>query len=76
MASEFWPADTETEIYYANETSLAEILESIKTRWPNISMTEISIQAEYIHTHCLGYDLYDSSDYTNFVVVRKTEERK
>ena len=36
-----------------------------------INMADLSIEAEYIHTECLGYDLYDPSDYTRFLVIRK-----
>lgn len=37
----------------------------------NRRYSEFEITSEYIHTSCLGYDLYDSSDYTHFIVITK-----
>ncbi len=32
-------------------------------------MEDANIYAEYINTKCLGYDCYDSSDYTNYIKI-------
>jgi hypothetical protein len=69
----YWPDDTDTEIYIDSSlgTSLDAILELILEKWPNISLNDIIIESEYIHTDCIGYDLYDAGDWTNFILIRR-----
>lgn len=68
---DYWPDNTDTVIYLnaADGYDLAAILQVIKNTWPDATPEDISITSEYIHTECLTYDLYDSSDYTNFIVL-------
>lgn len=70
----FWPDDTDTEFFIADGESLGEIQDRILKKWPELDsdwLSRISISSEYIHTDCLGYDLYDSSDYTKFIKITK-----
>ena len=74
----FWPDDDENTIYIKSNggiTSLADIIYIVQSKWPELSdldsLESINISAENIHTDCLGYDLHDSSDYTNFIVTTK-----
>lgn len=68
--TDFWPDDTESKIYILEGTdSLATLIDRAKDKWPNASLDKISIGAEKIHTNCIGYDLYDSSDYTMFLTM-------
>lgn len=68
--TDFWPDDTEDKIYILDiGESLATLIEHAKDKWPNTSLGKISIGAEKIHTNCIGYDLYDSSDYTMFLTM-------
>ena len=70
----YWPDDNEKTIYIAaawQALSLQEIMDKAQEKWPGCSLSDISITAEYIHTDCLSYDQYDSSDYTNFIVITK-----
>lgn len=65
-----WPEDTENDIYISanySDVPLSEIIENVKEKWPNATFDDISIAAEYIHTSRITYDLYDASDYTNFL---------
>lgn len=67
----FWPDDTEDKIYILDTgMSLSSLIERAKEKWPNESFDKIDITAEKIHTHCIGYDLYDSSDWTMFITMR------
>ena len=71
---DFWPDDTDTKMYISTECGpvhMGELIELIADKWPGCTMNEIKMSAEYIHTHCLGYDRYDPSDYTNFLVIEK-----
>jgi len=36
-------------------------------------LEDIQITSEKIHTGCLTYDLYDSSDYTEFVILTRVK---
>ena len=72
----FWPDDTENKMYIdagwmASGTSLQELLEKATEKWPGISLADITISAEHIHTDCLGYDLYDPGDYTEFIILSR-----
>ena len=67
----FWPDDTDTEMYLTVCNTLAEIQEKINEKWPGASAENIVIDSEKIHTDCLGYDLYDSGDYTDFIIIRR-----
>jgi len=72
----FWPDDTDTTMYiqtsYCVIPTLADLLQKIYEKWPGASLDNIEISAEKIHTDCLGYDLYDAGDYTDFLLITKT----
>ena len=80
----FWPDDTEDCFYIAASThpTMDEIysLACDKLRlendrgcsdWMYMNMQSIQIEAEYIQTKCLTYDLYDHRDYTLFLVITR-----
>ena len=73
----FWPDDDENTIYLKNSCwiTLADIIYIVQSKWPELSdldsLESINISAENIHTDCLGYDLHDPSDFTNFIVITK-----
>jgi len=68
----FWPDDTDTEMYLNSDmtNNLPYILNRIKEKWPKDNLENIEISAEYIHTDCIGYDRYDASDYTKFLLIK------
>lgn len=66
----FWPDDTDDTMYLVSPTSLNQILEVCAVKWNGVDFSDIEITSEKIHTSCLTYDLYDPSDYTDFVIVR------
>lgn len=67
---DFWPDETDDQFYIVEHASLADILERAKEKWgEDISLEEINVESLYIHTSCLTYDAYDSSDYTKFLGV-------
>lgn len=73
--TDFWPDDTETEIYLEGTHSLSDLMEKAKAKWSSltlrdIDLSDIEISSEYIHTHCLGHDCFDPNDYTNFIVIQ------
>lgn len=66
----YTPDDTSVCFYIKNETTLTDIIERCKDKWgEDIDMNKITITPEYIHTDCIGYDLYDAGDYTNYLCI-------
>ena len=70
------PDDTDDYFYLLSnsEYSLSEIIEKAKEKWENITLDQITIRSEYIHTRCIYYDLYDPSDYENYLIIVKTKD--
>ena len=70
----FEPDDDENTIYLKNSNwiTLADIIYIVQSKWPELLdldlLESININAENIHTDCLGYDLHN---YTNFIVITK-----
>ena len=75
--STFEPDDDENTIYLKSSSwiTLADIIYIVQSKWPELSdldsLESIYINAENIHTDCLGYDRHDSNDYTNFIVITR-----
>lgn len=66
----FTPKDTETTFYILGESSLSNIIDLVKEKWgEDTDLDDVTIESEYIHTRCINYDLYDSSDYDEYIVV-------
>ena len=65
----FEPDDTKNILYFRSGISLAEIMDIVSKQWPDTCESEILISSEHIQTSCIGYDLYDASDYTDFIIV-------
>lgn len=67
----YWPDDSDTTIYIAGEQNLFTITERIAEKWPGEPYENFQISSENIQTDCLGYDCYDSSDWTQFIIIEK-----
>lgn len=66
------PKDDENTLHIQSDAaSLAGIIRSTQEKWPGVDLNEIDISAEEIQVQCFGYDLYDSSDYINYVIVTR-----
>ena len=72
---DYWPDNTENKMYFANSYCLTveQIIFIAQSKWPDTSLDNITIEAERIQTSCLGYDLYDPSDWTDFIVITNTD---
>lgn len=71
--TDFWPDDTENEIYIENDygMSLDTLMDIIKSKWEGVSFEDLYITSENIHTRCLTYDCHDSSDWTQFIIISR-----
>ena len=45
--------------------------EKIKEHFGDPNLDNYEISTEYIHTDCIGYDLYDSSDWSIFIIIER-----
>ncbi len=70
----FHPDDTDDTMYIADGVDGATLKEKICEKWPDIKVDELRLTPEYIHTDCLGYDLYDPGDYTNFLKIEASAD--
>jgi hypothetical protein len=53
------------------DINLGELVEKIKQDYGDIDLNLIKLKISYNQFKCLGYDLYDSSDYGIFVDIIK-----
>jgi hypothetical protein len=69
--TDFWPDDDETTLYLSSgQLTMADLIQHAKEHFgDDVKIEDIEVSAEKIHTHCIYYDLYDASDYTDFVVL-------
>ena len=52
--------------------SISDIIDEARKRWGvSLSLDDIKIEGEDIHTDCLGYDCYDSSDWTMYLCITR-----
>jgi hypothetical protein len=70
------PDDGPRIFYVETSETLDRIFELAEEKWPGIKLNQIRIEAEHIQTDCLGYDRYDSGDYTNYLSITATEDYK
>lgn len=70
----YWPDNTESKFYLAYNPTLSDLIEHAKTYFGDrYNPDKIDISSEYIHTSALTYDVYDSTDYTNFIIIELKE---
>jgi len=70
----FDPDNTADKLYISSslEPSLEHILDSARGHFgAHLTISDITIEAEHIHTRCLGYGSYDPGDWEDFLVVRR-----
>lgn len=73
---DFQPDNDENTLYVAGSMTFEELSEAIIAHFGDVTPDQITIESEYIHTSCITYDLYDPGDYTNFIIIRKTQEKQ
>ena len=66
----FEPDNTETTVYLPYSTDLESLLDVAKESFGyDVDIATIMVSTEQIHTSCIGYDMYDSSDWTTYTVL-------
>jgi hypothetical protein len=70
--TDYWPDENDLQFFITSSTqhSLAAVIEMAKQKWgEDVVLNNIVLESESIQTRYLGYDLHDSSDYTDFIIV-------
>ena len=73
----FTPDDTKDTIYINacfGGGPYSVIKERIQEKWPGITDDELLFGAEHINTDCIGYDKYDPSDYSDYIVITASKD--
>ena len=70
----FEPDNDANTLYLRSDIySLEEMIEKAKEHFgAEVLLSDLTIAGENIHTDCLDYDLYDPSDYTVYIVIRRS----
>lgn len=61
----YWPDDDEDNLWIQSGGTGEDIIATAISHFGSIE--GLKFEAEYVHTDCLSYDLYDPNDYTNFI---------
>ncbi|WNA16134.1 hypothetical protein XaC1_498 [Xanthomonas phage XaC1] len=74
--NEFTPDNDETTLYIecrSRDIPFNEVLEQIKSHFgADVDLETVSISSENIHTRCRYYDLHDSSDWDQYLVISRS----
>lgn len=67
-----YPQDTSQVLYLLSvNLTLGDIVESAKRHFPDCEMDDLKVEGENIQIKCFGYDLYDSGDYLDYIVITR-----
>lgn len=72
--NERYPEDTDKLLHIIGESTITGILQQAEDKWPGILLEELKIEPVHVQVRSFGYDLYDSDDYANILIVSPTEE--
>ena len=70
-ATNCFPVDTSTELWIEmhGDKSILDLFERAKEKWPNKDFSEITMDVVNHHQYSIYYDLYDNSDYVQYLVL-------
>jgi hypothetical protein len=67
-----YPVDDENTMWIqTSEITLAEIVGAYKSKWPDAEFYEISVTPYHHHQYSIYYDLHDSSDYVDYIILSR-----
>lgn len=73
----FTPDNTPTRLYIEGGygISLDEILDRARDHFGRqVTIEDLELSAEHIHTRCLGFDAYDPTDWTDYLIIDLIEQ--
>lgn len=74
MKRDYTPQNDENTLYIPSgyNLNLSELLEMATDHFPGVELSDLTIESEKIHTRCITYDLYDSGDWDDYIIIRRT----
>lgn len=75
----FEPDNTESILYIDSACGhdFSDIIERIEKHFKiQFDPSKFLIYSEHIHTYCIYYDMYDASDYANYIVIELKGNQK
>lgn len=64
-----FPEDEDDTMWVQSGKTIKDLMELAKEKWPNVAFEDISIDSVNHHQYCIYYDLHDSSDYVDYLVL-------
>lgn len=64
-----FPVDEEDTMWVQSGKTVKDLMELAKEKWPDIAFEDISIDSVHHHQYSIYYDLHDSSDYVDYLVL-------
>ena len=68
-ATNCFPVDTENTMWVQSGKQIKDLIELAQEKWPDVKFEDISIESVHHHQYCIHYDLHDSSDYVDYLVL-------
>lgn len=71
--------DNDQDILYIrsnSEINLDDLIDQIEDHFGTRDLSKFSISSEYIHTRCIYYDIFDSGDYDNYIIITRIKEKE
>ncbi len=73
--SESYPENTETTLYIRSSYDgmhILDLIDQVEIHFgESINNINVNIRSEKIHTRCIGYDLYDGSDWDDYIIIER-----
>lgn len=64
-----YPVDNDTTMWCSGDIDLQTLINLAKEKWPDVEFSDIEVQSVNHHQYSIYYDLHDSSDYVQYIVL-------
>lgn len=68
-ATDSIPVDNDKTMWLIGNQPVSFLMAKAKDKWPDVNFADINIEAVHHHQYCIYYDLHDSSDYVDYLVL-------
>lgn len=71
--TDYTPDNDENTLYILDtRMSILDLIERVKDYFgQDVNLDTLNIRSEKIHTRCIYYDLHDSSDWDDYIVIER-----
>lgn len=64
-----YPVDEDDTMWVVSGTTIKALMALARNKWPDVEFEDVSIDSVHHHQYCIYYDLHDSSDYVDYLVL-------